>query len=428
MAKVQFDHDPVWHRSGKRHESCPACRHRGDIPLFLDINSTAPPHKRVTFARCPNCNAVFQLRFEQPRYDRHHSLPIAVKFYVEQGAAMDLLALPAFIARERAADRYLEIGCGFGFGLDFAKHAFGWEVHGIDPSPIAREGRRLLGVDIESNYLTMPGPGARPYQAISALEVIEHIPEPYEFLAILRANLASGGILVITTPNADYVEFATEKPGFLAVLTPGYHAIVYSPKSLEIALHNAGFADIQIVSRGATLLAVAGEGAAAIHTDRVFQAAVYETYLERRLATLEPHSVLGVGFSYRLFKHLINSGRFNDAEALQARLAKALLWRDRIDILNPHRLIASIAKPWAFEDFIEQLPACLVGLLYFSAMLRLNGHGDRSGALAYFYAAHVMAGLYRRAMIEFGIDDGETGDLELQARRHIKIVLDWMSG
>ena len=30
-------------------------------------------------------------------------------------------------------------------------------------------------------------------------------------------------------------------------------------------------------------------------------------------------------------------------------------------------------------------------------------------------------------MREFGIDDGETGDLELQARRHLKMVLDWMT-
>ena len=31
------------------------------------------------------------------------------------------------------------------------------------------------------------------------------------------------------------------------------------------------------------------------------------------------------------------------------------------------------------------------------------------------------------AMIEFGIDDGETADLELHARRHMKLILDWMA-
>jgi hypothetical protein len=47
--------------------------------------------------------------------------------------------------------------------------------------------------------------------------------------------------------------------------------------------------------------------------------------------------------------------------------------------------------------------------------------------MAYFYAAHVMAGVFRRAQEAFGIADGDTADLELQARRHLKLVLDWMT-
>jgi hypothetical protein len=60
-------------------------------------------------------------------------------------------------------------------------------------------------------------------------------------------------------------------------------------------------------------------------------------------------------------------------------------------------------------------------------MLRLNHHEDRAGALAYFYATYVMAGIFRNAMKAFGIDDGETADLERSADKHIKIVLGWMS-
>ena len=116
-----------------------------------------------------------------------------------------------------------------------------------------------------------------------------------------------------------------------------------------------------------------------------------------------------------------------EAEPLQKRIARALRVRDGIDILDPHRLLADVARPWKFGKFVQELPACLVGLLYFSAMLRLNGHEDRSGAVAYFYAAHIMAGEFRRAQQTFGIADGETADLELQARRHLKLVLDWMT-
>jgi SAM-dependent methyltransferase len=420
-------HIPIWHQGATRPGKCPVCSHLGDISLFLSINSAVPPHLEISFANCPICRSVFQLDFAAPPYESIHALPTFLKFYVEQGAGLDVLVMPAFIARDRTAGRYLEIGCGFGFGLDFAHRAFGWHVRGIDPSPIAQEGRKLLTLNIESRYLSASDAGKSIYDAIGAVEVLEHIQEPYEFLDLLRSQLSSNGILILTTPDADYVEFGREKPGLLNVLSPGYHAILYTAKSLELALRNAGFKELQIVARGATLLAVAGGGTATIKIDDVFDPAIYREYLERRLQTVDPQSILGVGLGYRLFKHLVNVNLLPQAELLQKRLAETLRDRDGVDILDPHRLIAELARPWKFEEYVERLPACLVGLLYFSAILRLNGFEDRSRAVAYFYAAHVMAGVSRRAMLEFGIDDGETGDLEFQARRHIKMVLDWMT-
>ncbi len=206
----------------------------------------------------------------------------------------------------------------------------------------------------------------------------------------------SGGVLVITTPNAEYIEFGREKPGYLAVLTPRYHAVLYSPASIQMALRRIGFEEVQVIGRGATLLAVAGPGVSAVDVQQVFDPAIYRDYLEQRLASVKRCSILSVGLGYRLFKHLVNSGLYDEAEAVQKQLAGAVRERDHINILDPHRLTSQLAHRWKFEDFIERLPACLVGLLYFSAMLRLNRYEDREGALAYFYAAHVLAGVYRR--------------------------------
>lgn len=423
---MSTDHMLVWHRKLKRPARCPACDNQGDIPLFLDIPSRIPPHGKVTFAKCPKCQGLFQLGFAAPSYSTEENYPL--KFYIEQGAGLDTLVLPAFIARPRSPKRYLEVGCGFGFGLDFARRMFGWEVCGIDPSYCARQGQRMLGVPIESRYFAASDVGMPPYDAIAAIEVLEHTEEPIEFLRILRGNLTQNGILILTTPNADYVEFAREKPGSLAVLSPGFHATIFTAKSLEIALRKAGFAETQIVVRGATLLALAGPRADRINLDEVVIPAIYRAYLEGRFEVADPQSSLGIGFGYRLFKHLVNGGMYAEAELLRFKLAESVQARDNIDILNPHRLVANLAHPWEFETLNEQLPACLVGLLYFSAMLRLNGHQDRPGALAYLYATHVMAGIFRRVMLGLGIDDGETADLEFQARKHVKLVLDWMSG
>ena len=419
----------TWHRDLKRRANCPVCEHTGDTRLLFETDSVSDPSQRVTFAKCPNCRTVFQLGFSTPEYESHNAPHAAsTKFYVEQGAGFETLFLPAFIAKSRPVRNYLEVGCGFGFGLDFARHSFNWHVRGIDPSPIADEGRRILRLPIEHSYLTpREAEGGASYDAIAAIEVLEHVESAKEFLSTLSANLSQGGIIILSTPDADYIEFGVEKPGLLSVLSPGYHAVLYTKDSIAIALENAGFTDIQVAVRGATLRAVAGTGASRIALNEVFDPQVYRAYLEARSLEAEPGSSLHVGFIYRLFKHLVNNGLYVDAELVLPRLADALHQRDGINVLNPHGLLATEARPSTFEDFISRLPACLAGVLYFIGMLRLNHHEDRTGALAYFYATHVMAGIFRKAMKNFGIDDGETADLERSAGDHIKLVLGWMS-
>src|SRR5205085_2742698 len=257
----------TWHRDLKQPAQCPVCGYSGETRLLLDLDSIVEPNQRVTFARCPRCGSVFQLNVAAPYYENYFASPAAVKFYIEQGAGLETLVLPACIASARPIHRYLEIGCGLGFGLDFARHSFGWEVHGIDPSPLAAQGRDIFGLRIERRYFTRREAGAATYDAIAALEVLEHIDSPDDFLSTLRTNLSPDGILMLSTPNADYIEFAVEKPGLLSVLTPGHHAVLYTAGSIKLALQNAGFSDTQVAVRGATLLAVAGKGAPAVDFD-----------------------------------------------------------------------------------------------------------------------------------------------------------------
>jgi SAM-dependent methyltransferase len=418
----------IWHRDFRRPARCPVCGHHGETRLLLDISSKEVPNQQLTFAKCPRCGTVFQLDFAVPQYEEYNTSPVALKFYVEQGAGLETLVLPACIARSRPVDSYLEVGCGFGFGLDFARHSFGWRVRGIDPSPIADQGRKAFGLQIERSYLTRQDAGGVGYDAIAAIEVLEHIDSPNEFLSVIKANLSPDGILVLSTPDADYIEFGVEKPGLLSVLSSGYHAVLYTADSMKIALQNAGFSETQVAVRGATLLAIAGAGASTVALDRAFDPNLYRAYLETRSSAAEPGSILKVGFSFRLFKYLVNNGLYADAEAVLSGLAETIRQRDGIDVLDPHRLLANEARPRSFEDFISRLPACLAGVLFFNGMLRLNHHEDRASALACFYAAHVMAGIFQRAMRDFGIDDGETAALERSARDHVKIVLGWMSG
>ena len=57
-----------------------------------------------------------------------------VPFYVQQGAGIWLITRPlAQLRNAPASSCYMEVGCGFGFGLDYAIRTKGWDGRGIDP-------------------------------------------------------------------------------------------------------------------------------------------------------------------------------------------------------------------------------------------------------------------------------------------------------
>jgi SAM-dependent methyltransferase len=395
------------------------------MPLFLDIASIVPPHDLVSYIVCPACKTLFQTDFTTPNYST--TIPEAVKFYVEQGAGLETLVLPAFIAGNRNKRRYMEIGCGFGFGLDFAKRVFDLQIQGIDPSEFAKEGGRLLEIPIDTEDF---GPEVvrrhGEQDAIAAMEVLEHFSEPIKFLATARRNLAPDGLLIITTPDANAISFGEEHPN-LAVLTPGYHAVIFNQESLKLALQTVGFSDLQVGTRGATLFAIAGNRASEIIFDSLFEPTLYRTYLEKRLR-LHADKMLEIGLGYRLMKLLVNSSEYTAAEEVLNGLAYLIWRRDRIDVLDPHKLLASLPNTCTFHQFIKDFPACLGGILYFSGMIRLNKDEDRAKAIGCFYAAHVVTRLFRKAMFDRAIDDGETTDLERRAAEHIRLVLGWTLG
>src|SRR4030095_13535602 len=68
--------------------------------------------------------------------------------YVEHTAAIEVIANTLARVDAPRGARLLDLGCGFGFGLDLGEQLFGWRGLGLDPSPAARLGAEELGLDI----------------------------------------------------------------------------------------------------------------------------------------------------------------------------------------------------------------------------------------------------------------------------------------
>jgi 2-polyprenyl-6-hydroxyphenyl methylase/3-demethylubiquinone-9 3-methyltransferase len=99
--------------------------------------------------------------------------------------------------------RALDVGCGAGL-LAEPLARLGADVTGVDAAPeliaAARahaEGQGLAITYVAGGVEDVPG----QYDLVTAMEVIEHVASPAAFLADLRARLAPGGLLILSTPN-----------------------------------------------------------------------------------------------------------------------------------------------------------------------------------------------------------------------------------
>lgn len=103
----------------------------------------------------------------------------------------------------RGCQRVVEVGCGLG---DFVARARndGIEIEGIEQNPSAvqqaeRRGRPVRLLDLRDLAAQCAG----KYHAVCSFQVLEHVPNPGEFLAACCALLARGGKLLLGVPNAE---------------------------------------------------------------------------------------------------------------------------------------------------------------------------------------------------------------------------------
>jgi SAM-dependent methyltransferase len=119
----------------------------------------------------------------------------------EAGQRVTAAALLERVEAHTSPGRLLDAGCWLGFLLAEARDR-GWQGVGLEPSQFASSwAREQLGVDVRTADLDAIPPGA-PFDAVVMADVIEHLVDPAEALARVRAALAPGGVLALALPDA----------------------------------------------------------------------------------------------------------------------------------------------------------------------------------------------------------------------------------
>jgi SAM-dependent methyltransferase len=403
---------------------CPICGETGEKQAVLSTDHVLAGHGPVTLVRCP-CGVAFLLDQNPPDYE--HGLIETLDYYVEQGAGIDLIVEPLLRLAPGTVRRCLEVGCSYGFALDFGRFAFGWEVLGVDPSPLAEMGSEALGLPVHGGYFDADlDLGPEPFDLALCSEVVEHLAQPRALLSALRERLSGDGLLVLSTPNLAVIRPETEEGALRRAVSPGFHLVLYDAASLARLLESAGFSPVRIEESPETLRAFAGVSEAALQgvlpavpPDR---RGILRGYFRERAAAAPPGSPLACGFAYRHFKECVNAGRYEEAVASRELLTR--VWREGygLDLERPETVTAALAsgRSWAGAG---RLPFNVTGALFFSGILELNHLGNPGRAAESFAAAAAAGDALVRSQQPFGLADGETEALLRQSRKHLPMAL-----
>ena len=135
----------------------------------------------------------------------------------------------------------LEVGCGFGFNVDYWSRRNYGSALGLEAAKYGDIGRQLLGANIINKYLDVSDNPIGCFDIVISSEVIEHVDDPKNFLVAIRKNMKDNGILILTTPSAEFIQENEPLSLMLAALSPGFHNFILSIPAIKDILESAGF-------------------------------------------------------------------------------------------------------------------------------------------------------------------------------------------
>ena len=362
---------------------CPVCHDDRPKPGYLRVARTNGNIEKLY--RCNSCAALTYHPLPAPDYSNHTASDLVIRDYVELNAGVDIHARQVFDLCVLPKGRLLDIGCGLGFGLDFATQYLGWEAVGFEPSTYGSEGVRLLGVDIRPEFATLNDDTANRFDVVYCSEVLEHVEDPWSFLRLLTSHVTDDGMLFLTTPNPERIVPGAPGAEELALLSPGYHMTLLPPDAIGGMLTVLGFKSV-VVDRSQASTRIFASRTSRVPERRAGFDEAYPRYLEGLIARLKPHSPIYNGIRYRLYRWFCDRGEWQGADK----------WYDPA-LVAPYPELADLRS---FDDYADRFPLCVAPATYCRGMQLINDKGDYAGAAQHFHAA------YQLCRKKIGLDQG----------------------
>lgn len=219
--------------------ACPFCRET----KYRMLHAEGP----FQMVRCPSCQFVFL----NPRPTGEALLRFYQDYLPEDESSIEAwqrMMEPIFkraanlIGHYKKRGKLLDVGAGYGFFLSEMNQR-GWEVLGVEISQKAIDyARKILGVAVRKGPLEKVGFPENEFDVVSGFYVIEHLPQPMEFLKECYRILKPAGILLLRYPHTTPIKNLLR---FLRIENRLYdlpaHLSDFSPAVIERCLERAGF-------------------------------------------------------------------------------------------------------------------------------------------------------------------------------------------
>jgi len=240
------------------HLACPVCGKAGAELFYQDPRvDTAQTYNRH-YLRCVQCGLIYvSPRRADDEYYRSNpnSYTQSVDTYTSLVSIpgliflLDLLEVGWRSRSNRDRGRLLEVGSAAGYFLDAAR-ARGWSVKGVEPSSaLASWSSRYLQLDVDHCAIEDAVLAESAFDAVAAIEVVEHVRDPAQFASRANALLKPGGLLFLTTPNLQSKDWEVID-GLSSVLEPRDHLTLFTVDSVRRLLDRAEFQDVRIDTTG----------------------------------------------------------------------------------------------------------------------------------------------------------------------------------
>lgn len=357
----------VWVTSGHTHQPCPACRGAG-ARAVLTINMPGLAGEgTLDLFQCNECRTLFYggsdpvIGYESADFDNYYW-----QHYVEVGAGIEAMIRPVTALGVKARGSLLDVGCGFGYVVDFWKQSGRGEAIGLESARYGAFGAEILGAEIIAKYCgECEEIKDRTFSVVYASEVIEHVRDPLSFLIELKAKIAAAGVLVLTTPSADFVQSSRSELELLGPLSAGFHYFLLSRDAFVSLLKKAGFEYVEVQDVSGRLMAWASMEPLPQIDVTTFCWDEYFAYLGH--VSKCAHPWVSGGAKYRLFKDSLNTGRQGIAEGAFTELYAHAAAHCGIDLYQPRT--AELLRAGTFKEHLAVAPAWLGGALFFGGIL-----------------------------------------------------------